>query len=259
MNNLRSRLTMLGTSTIAASAVLGSAAIAHAGTLTFDYRGTVTSDNISLNNFDGLVDFGDIEGALGIDPNSSDLADTIAGSFTTSDDPNQYLDGDLEIDGDFALGLLGFTADGFEDQLADALGILSPGTPSSLDDVLALLDITMSGTGQLVTSGGVLEFAATYSSDFDNMQLSFLPANASLIDNCLSELCTVNSDLDFQVDLDLFSGFLPSMEIASGSLALAVETTPREQTTQESVPEPAMVLGLLASSGWVVARRRKAA
>ncbi|NJK99186.1 MAG: PEP-CTERM sorting domain-containing protein [Spirulinaceae cyanobacterium SM2_1_0] len=227
MKNFASQLAIFGTAAIATSTVWSFARPAQANMLTFDYDALITGE-VDFNNTALLA----IEQLLAVDlDDPTALNKSLSGSFTTLSDPNQYLDGDLELGRDFLTSLFGVD-------------------PSFLDPFDALLDLDLSGTGTLATTGGDLDFTIGYDSLLDTLLFSFDAANASLIDNCLVGTCIADAMLDLTI---LLAG--PDTEVASGSLTLLAEIEPRAA----SVPEPSAVLGFLAAAGVFATTRRRAA
>jgi len=227
-----------GGSAIAASAFWATAATpARAGDITFDYtayvEGSLALDPVGLDTIAILL--GETPPLLS-DPVELDFAEFLAGSLTTLDDPAQYLDGDLELGIDLVASFFG------EAISADEIALLDP-----------FFDIGLSGLGELVTfTNQVLEFAIDYDSTLKALLLTFDPAQATIIDDCLVGFCDVFAGFGFFADLTLPG--TPMTPLAEGEVSLAATIEPRG----ESVPEPSALLGLLAGAGWLATRRRAA-
>jgi len=251
-----SKLTTLGLSAIAASAVyVGTSAPAQAGTLTFDYEATIDA-NVTLTESGAAflsVFLGELE------PVTVEIEEMFAGSFTTLDDPAQYLDGDISV--------------GY-DLFADVFDI-----PESISEVFDIdvfntfFDLTFLGDGQLTTAAGnLLDFQFNYNRFANTLDFTYdaSAGEAALIDDCLTGLCTFSSSFELILSqaVPLFSP--PASEAATLSNGLSIppnavlfsegdvftSVVPQVVET-ESVPEPSLLIGLLASGGLLVAARRK--
>ncbi len=212
---------------------------ATAGTLSFDYEASFSGD-IQLNPI--------VSGLLDLPEDSFDFSETLSGSFTTLDDPNQFLDGDIILGSSFFSSLLGVDVNSDPD-----LAFLNE-----------LLSMDFAGTGTLNSDTGTTGFEFNYLRDLDAIAIDNFDTN--VVNGCLTGVCTVDDGIwDFGLfanselvndllDLDL-PPFLVDEEflIAQGGGDFTLMTEP--QTDSTSVPEPATWLGLLAIGGWTIKRK----
>jgi hypothetical protein len=237
MKSLAIALTSATCLTVGATVV--PATPATAGTLSFDYEASFSGD-IQLNPIvSGLLDFPE---------DSFDFSETLSGSFTTLDDPNQFLDGDITLDSSFFSSLLGVDVNSDPD-----LAFLNE-----------LLSMDFAGTGTLNSDTGTTGFEFNYLNDLDAIVIDNF--DTDVVNDCLTGVCTVDDGIwDFGLfansqlvndllDLDL-PPFLLGEEflIAQGGGDFTLATAP--QTGSTSVPEPATWLGLLAIGGWTIKRK----
>jgi hypothetical protein len=216
---------------MAIAPIVVSTAPANAATITFDYDAEVAGDAFifplavapleeSLGLPEGTLPEGDFN-----------LDETFSGTFTGLFEREQYLDGNI----DFNL---------------ITLSQLSGLDLTVLDSILSRSDVTLSGTGTIVSERGTLPFDIGFNAVSQSIQFSFDRDRANILDGCLVGTCTTQAtgiDASILLELNPFSSvFLTS----ASDLSIAVRTTPRIST-----PEASTWLGLIGIGGLLIARR----
>ncbi|MGK7875296.1 MAG: PEP-CTERM sorting domain-containing protein [Xenococcaceae cyanobacterium] len=203
------------------------AAPAAAGTIGFNYNATMSGDAFVEPSFASQI-----ENALGLNPGyitpgNSSYNESFAGMFTTLDDPNQYLDGDIEVTLHFLVSALGFDT-------------------SNLDLLLAQTNLTWSGTGNITSGLGILPFNFGFNNSNNSIKITFDKSQADIIDGCLVGECTTQSTGSVSLTL------LNNTEVLSmTNMNFSVTTNPK------SIPESSTLLGLIGVGGFFAAKRKR--
>jgi hypothetical protein len=205
---------------------------ANAATITFDYEAEVAGDAFifplavaPLEESLGLPEGTLPEGDFNLDENFN-------GTFTGLFEREQYLDGNI----DFNL---------------ITLSQLSGLDLTVLDSILSRSDVTLSGTGTIVSEQGTLPFDIGFNEVSQSIQFSFARDRANLLDGCLVGTCTAQATgIDASIFLNL-SPFSRVLLTSASDLSISVRTTPRIST-----PEASTWLGLIGVGGLLITNRR---
>jgi hypothetical protein len=205
---------------------------ANAAIITFDYDAEVAGDAFifplavapleeSLGLPEGTLPEGDFN-----------LDETFSGTFTGLFEREQYLDGNI----DFNL---------------ITLSQLSGLDLTVLDSILSRSDVTLSGTGTIVSERGTLPFDIGFNAVSQSIQFSFDRDRANILDGCLVGTCTAQATgIDASIFLNL-SPFSRVLLTSASDLSISVRTTPRIST-----PEASTWLGLIGVGGLLITNRR---
>ncbi|MEO0537646.1 MAG: PEP-CTERM sorting domain-containing protein [Cyanobacteria bacterium P01_A01_bin.123] len=238
---------------------------AQAQTTTYDYFGSITVDGtldealelpLQMNGIDLGLDFSNGD----IDFNFSEIFN---GSFPVPD--AAITDGDFTATATDLANLFGLT--------------VTPDIQDTLDAALAFLDPLPTGVGFAFT--GEVDIFDSVGADLASYVLSFDIATATLVANvsgapanvlepCLTESCSASGD--FSALLTLFNTTVASVDVAF-NVATAPQSSTDDPTVEDptvidsgsgsgdpaSVPEPAMVLGLIGLGGWLANTRQRQA
>ncbi|MEB3829460.1 hypothetical protein [Phormidium sp. CCY1219] len=205
---------------------------ATASTLSFDYDGTIDI-SAELSFFANQLlgeNASTVEQAL-------NFSDSFAGTFDVSDDPNQYLDGDINIEYDFFSDLTGF-------DWSD-LGI------TGIED---MLDLNFSGTGSLwsETANASTDFDFAYDSAIESIVITGY--DTDIVEYCSTGYCTTEASGEF----DLFTTIFESeTALVNGDVNLVLSTEPESMSETEptSIPEPTPWLGLVGIGAWMLKKK----
>jgi hypothetical protein len=148
--------------------------LAAAEKIEFDYTAEVSS-NVFINPIFATQ----IEQNLGLNPGELPqgnfaINEVFNGTFTNPDDPQQYLDGDIELDLSLLSSISGL----------NFLG-LSP--------LLEQSNVLLSGNGNLTSSLGILPFNLGFNAQNKSIKITFDPNQANIIDGCFVGACTAKA------------------------------------------------------------------
>jgi hypothetical protein len=230
MKKLSSSIATAGAALIA----LGTLATtpATAGTIKFNYTAEVSGAAFLESQFASQV-----ETALGLSPGelptgNFTLNEFFSGAFTSSDDPQLYLDGAIEVN----LGLL-----------SEASGLPF----NNLSPLLNQNNVSLSGSGTLTSSLGTLPFDLSFNNPNQSIQVTFNPSQANLIGACLEGECTAEAT---GVNATVTSKANNTTVASLTNVSFSVTTTP---TKPAKIPETSTWLGLIGIGGLLVANRKR--